>query len=104
MFLDEKKVFKLYILSHFIFLNFILFLRWRPVHTKDDNYNDNDTEAQNCWNHFQNYYFFQLMNDKNTDSQSESTWLQRPWAFKVVETKQQHTYNKKNDILHWCGH
>ncbi len=53
MFLDEKKVFKLYILSHFIFFKFFLFLRWRPVHTKDDNYNDNDTEAQNCWNHFQ---------------------------------------------------
>ncbi len=70
-----------------------------PVHTKDDNYNDNDTEAQHCWNHFQNFFY-----DKNTDSQSESTQLQRPWAFK--EKKQLLNYNKMNYILflHWCGH
>ncbi len=67
----------------------------RPVQTKDDNYKDNDkdmflknvlnikeqqsphhsnndigTEKLYRWNHFQNYIFFQLMNDTNIDSQS----------------------------------
>ncbi len=65
----------------------------RPVHTKDDkdivlkiilsikeqqslhhNYNDKATEKRYRWNHFQND-FFHLMNNKNTDSQSESILL-----------------------------
>ncbi len=40
------------------------------VHTST-HYNCNNTEY--CWNHFQNQ-FFQLMNDKIFDSQSETTW------------------------------
>ncbi len=33
---------------------------------------NNDTEERFHWNHFQ-LYFLQLMNNKNIDSQSEST-------------------------------
>lgn len=68
----------------------------RPIHSKDDNYNNNNKDSfkKKClnlnlkiavqtttitakrnnivnWNHFQND-FFQLMNNKSNDSQSES--------------------------------
>jgi len=38
-------------------------------------HNYNNDKEQYCWNHFQRDFFFQLMNDKNTDRQSESTRL-----------------------------
>lgn len=42
------------------------------------------------------------MNDKNFDSQSESTHHTR--TFKVADDKSAvHDYNKKNIIVGWCG-
>lgn len=43
---------------------------------------------------------FQLIDDKNTEGQSEAILLWRDQAFEAF----QHAYNKQKDIMHWCGH
>ncbi len=48
-------------------------------------YNDKDTEKRYHWNHFLNDFFFQLMNDKIIDTQSESILLSGAREFKAAD-------------------
>lgn len=80
----------------------------RAVHNKDDlNYmrigkSTITTIKQYTSKHFQNVFFFQLMNmikKKNINNQSESIKV-----YRVGHRTAMHTYNKQSMIMHWCGH
>ncbi len=58
------------------------------LHFDDKTFISTDCHATyySCWNHFQNN-FFQLMNDTNTDAQSESILLSRAGEFKAADKR-----------------
>ncbi len=65
------------------------------IHTKDNNYNDNNDHVQTK--------FFQLMNDKTLTANQKPSCI--AWAFKAADGKTVvHAYNEQNIILSWYRH